>query len=77
MSDGLALDLHRMCVASGVAAELDYVPVARGATLERALHGGDDYELLFTLPAGSTMASPSYDRDRRASAGLVRGRLEN
>jgi thiamine-monophosphate kinase len=41
-----------MCMASGVAAELDSVPVARGSTLERALHGGDDYELLFTLPAG-------------------------
>lgn len=53
VSDGLALDLHRMCVASGVAAELERVPVARGSTLERALHGGDDYELLFTLPAGS------------------------
>ena len=49
ISDGLALDLHRMCVASGVAAELERVPIARGSTLERALHGGDDYELLFTL----------------------------
>ena len=54
VSDGLALDLHRLCVASGVAAEIDRVPVAKGATVERALHGGDDYELLFTLPAGTT-----------------------
>lgn len=53
VSDGLALDLHRVCLASGVAAEIDRVPVAKGATLERALHGGDDYELLFTLPAGN------------------------
>jgi thiamine-monophosphate kinase len=51
VSDGLALDLHRMCVASGVAAELDRIPVARGSKLDRALYGGDDYELLFTLPA--------------------------
>lgn len=50
VSDGLALDLYRMCIASGVAADLDRVPVARGSTLNRALHGGDDYELLFTLP---------------------------
>lgn len=49
ISDGLALDLHRLTNASGVAAELDHVPVARGSTLERALHGGEDYELLFTL----------------------------
>lgn len=51
VSDGLALDLHRMCAASKVAADLERVPVARGSTIERALHGGDDYELLFTLPA--------------------------
>ncbi len=51
-SDGLSLDLHRMCIASGVAAEIDRVPVAKGSTVERALHGGDDYELLFTLPSG-------------------------
>jgi thiamine-monophosphate kinase len=50
VSDGLALDLHRLCVASGVAAQVDRVPAAHGATIEHALHGGDDYELLFTLP---------------------------
>ena len=48
LSDGLSLDLHRLCVASQVAAELDWVPVADGATLHDAFHGGDDYELLFT-----------------------------
>jgi thiamine-monophosphate kinase len=52
LSDGLSLDLHRLCVASKVAAEIDRVPIAPGATLERALHGGEDYELLFTLPPG-------------------------
>lgn len=52
LSDGLSLDLHRLCRASGVAAEVDRVPIAKGSTLERALHGGEDYELLFTLPVG-------------------------
>ena len=52
LSDGLSLDLHRLCAASGVAAEIDRVPVTRGSTEERALHGGEDYELLFTLPEG-------------------------
>lgn len=53
LSDGLALDLHRMCVASGTSAELDgTLPGAPGATLEQALFGGEDYELLCTLPAG-------------------------
>lgn len=51
LSDGLSIDLHRMCTASGVAADLYRVPTFNGASLERALHGGEDYELLFTLPA--------------------------
>ncbi|HLH41359.1 MAG TPA: thiamine-phosphate kinase [Bryobacteraceae bacterium] len=52
ISDGLALDLHRLASASGVAAEVDRVPLVRGATIERGLYGGEDYELLFTLPEG-------------------------
>lgn len=49
ISDGLSLDLHRLCLESGVSAQLDEtIPVAVGATLEQALHGGEDYELLFT-----------------------------
>jgi len=59
LSDGLSLDLHRVCVASGVAAEVDRVPVVRGATVERALHGGEDYELLFTLPPKARPPRPS------------------
>jgi thiamine-monophosphate kinase len=54
ISDGLSLDLHRLCLESGVAAEVDRVPIARGATIDRALHGGEDYELLFTLPPRKT-----------------------
>ena len=54
LSDGLALDLHRLCVESGVAAAVERVPVVRGATLERALHGGEDYELVFTMPPRKT-----------------------
>jgi thiamine-monophosphate kinase len=55
LSDGLSLDLHRLCVASGVAAQIDRVPVTAGATLERALHGGEDYELLFTAPENAAV----------------------
>ena len=50
ISDGLALDLHRMCKASGVAAELDSVPLLKNATIEQALYDGEDYELLYTAP---------------------------
>ncbi len=50
LSDGLSLDLYRMCLASKAAAEIDFLPTRRGATAERAFHGGEDYELLFTMP---------------------------
>jgi thiamine-monophosphate kinase len=51
LSDGLAMDLHRLALESGVSAVLDGVlPSAPGATLEHALFGGEDYELLATLP---------------------------
>jgi len=50
LSDGLSIDLHRLCLASGVSAVLERDPPAfRGASLEHALHGGEDYELLFTV----------------------------
>jgi thiamine-monophosphate kinase len=51
LSDGLSLDLHRLCKESRVGAKVEGVPLVRGASLERAIHGGEDYELLFTLPA--------------------------
>src|ERR1017187_10286053 len=51
LSDGLSIDLRRMCEASGLKAEIGMPPVYAGATPEQALHGGEDYELLFTMPA--------------------------
>ena len=70
LSDGLSLDLHRLCLASGVAAELDEVPVFPGATLEEALHGGEDYELLFTLRR-ATRAFPRIGTIVRGKPGAV------
>jgi thiamine-monophosphate kinase len=49
ISDGLSLDLRRMCLASGVSAKIEPPPIFPGATLKQALHGGEDYELLFTV----------------------------
>lgn len=61
VSDGLAQDLKHICLQSSVAIRLDIdklptsVPLQQVATAERLrcqLTGGDDYELVFTLPAG-------------------------
>src|SRR5579863_9181982 len=50
LSDGLSTDLNHLCAESGVAAVVDAssLPLHPGATLQQALHGGEDYELLFT-----------------------------
>ena len=63
ISDGLSLDLSRLLRASEVAArlELDHVPVANLATLEEALGGGEDYELLATLPDRDTVESAAAE----------------
>jgi thiamine-monophosphate kinase len=50
LSDGLAMDLHRLCQESQVAATIDHLPIHPKATEQQALTGGEDYELLVTLP---------------------------
>lgn len=63
VSDGLSLDLDRLCAASGVGAELDLsaIPVHEDATqlaaerqtdaLRHALGDGEDFELILAIPA--------------------------
>jgi thiamine-monophosphate kinase len=59
VSDGLALDLHRLADASRVGFEIGSVPVAPGATLDEALGGGEDYELLVAVDHGRIEALSS------------------
>ncbi|HVE73744.1 MAG TPA: thiamine-phosphate kinase [Mycobacteriales bacterium] len=54
VSDGLVSDLHNVCAASGVRAELDLslLPVADGLgaeDLDHVLYGGEDHGLLATV----------------------------
>ena len=82
VSDGLAKDLGRMCKASGCAARvrLAAVPVSAAAAKalatdpalgERIVTGGDDYEVLATVPAAGADAF----RSMAAQAGIAVTRI--
>jgi thiamine-monophosphate kinase len=69
LSDGLSSDLRRLCEASKVGALIksENLPSVRVTKLERkdrvdllqlALHGGDDYELLFTVSKSKATRVP-------------------
>jgi len=50
-SDGLVRSVLEICKASKVGARIftAQVPIAPGATLDQALYGGEEYELVFTV----------------------------
>lgn len=56
LSDGLGADLPRLAAASklGFHLEKEAVPCRRGADVEAALHGGEDYELLLAVSPHET-----------------------
>lgn len=65
ISDGLVADLGHLCRASGVGANvfIDRIPLSgaaqslvagQPALIETVITGGDDYELLFAVPASQT-----------------------
>ena len=70
LSDGLSTDLGHLCSQSGVGAliEASRIPLAkiaarhrrllRNAPLQYALHGGEDYELLFAVPSRLSQCVP-------------------
>ncbi len=79
VSDGLLIDLKRLCEASGCAAavDLDALPLSRAFIAERgqdrrarlfAATGGDDYALLAALPAGIDPLSLSLPADSTIAA---------
>jgi thiamine-monophosphate kinase len=71
ISDGLSSDLRRLCAASGVGALIDpgKLPLPNGMDRESArqlaLHGGDDYELLFSVPPRRVSQLPANFRGLR------------
>ncbi len=77
LSDGLLTDLGHLLASSGLGAALDTerLPLPRGfrrnchelslKPLSLALGGGEDYELLFSLRAGTAARIPSEELSRR------------
>ncbi|MDA0781806.1 MAG: thiamine-phosphate kinase [Rickettsiales bacterium] len=58
ISDGLVADLKHICGTSGVGAVIntDNIPLSEdavksGVNIEKLITGGDDYELIFTIPS--------------------------
>lgn len=85
VSDGLVADLEHLCAASGVAATIEAArvplsPAARAAIADDSglatlpLAGGDDYELLFALPA-AVAANPAAFADIGVPVTVI-GRFE-
>jgi len=73
ISDGLSTDLHRLCVASGLAADIDRpLPVLKTASLEEALHAGEDYELLYTAPPRRRVPGYRIGTMTKGRAGAIR-----
>jgi thiamine-monophosphate kinase len=67
ISDGLSIDLARLCRASKAGALLqeNAIPIAslnrHEVELRHALHGGDEYQLLFTVPPGRRLPAEYKD----------------
>jgi thiamine-monophosphate kinase len=88
LSDGLSSDLPRLCAASGVGARLEIAKIPRvripqPASSQQtdstcvALHGGDDYELLFSLPPHKLHLVPASFRGvPLTSIGIITGKRE-
>lgn len=63
ISDGLLLDLYRICRPSKVGAivEVEKIPIASCATLDDALAGGEDFALLFTVSKEKLSSIPKIE----------------
>lgn len=78
ISDGLLLDCWRIASAGSVTIRLDRaaIPVADRTRLDECVRWGDDYELLFTAPAGAPLPVPAACIGvvlERAAAPLIYG----
>ncbi|MCA1799291.1 MAG: thiamine-phosphate kinase [Xanthomonadaceae bacterium] len=80
VSDGLLSDLRKLIEADGLGAtvEIEQLPrserfAASGGTTEMMLGGGDDYELLFALPAAALPGLAAHSVTRIGTVEAERG----
>ena len=75
LSDGLSTDLARLCAASGVGAVVHAAQLpCDDTTLDAALNGGEDFELLFTVrPAMAHLLPETIAGVRVACVGEILG----
>jgi thiamine-monophosphate kinase len=75
VSDGLSVDLNHICEESGVGAEIlvEQIPFSNKLRLfqkdvmEICMHGGEDYNLLFTVPKHKKQRIDSLKKEYRLS----------
>lgn len=82
ISDGLSSDLGHICEESSVGANIDLslLPIFPGASIEQALNGGEDYELLFTVSPDNVdklkETSKSFPKLLVSKIGIITSNLE-
>ncbi|MGH9948314.1 MAG: thiamine-phosphate kinase [Pyrinomonadaceae bacterium] len=87
LSDGISCDLAHICSSSGVGAkiEIENLPIHPGldeyfesedSILQYALHGGEDFELLFTVSEDSASSLSELAVTRIGTATINAGRIE-
>ncbi len=74
ISDGLSTDLRHICDESKVGAIVYAEAVPAAADLQRVLHGGDEYELLFTAPSDRCIPKQIAGVSITRIGEIVRGR---
>jgi len=80
LSDGMALDLQRLLAGTSLGAkvQLNQLPLAAGLTTVNeqegyslALSGGDDYELLFSLPAAQRASLARISAEKNIALNVI------
>lgn len=75
-SDGLVRSILEICKSSKVGAQIEeeLVPIATGATLEHALYGGEEYELVFTVDPKNLKNIPKSLKKLVSIAGEIKAK---